>query len=119
MSDVGGMKILEKYKDLAKYTYIVLRQYPKSEKYTLAAETRGVLWDMGKKLKFASRITNKVIKKRLIEQVDEMRSGLDFLVEMGMELQFVNVEKFGVFCKKSAEVGRMVGGWLKWASDNQ
>jgi hypothetical protein len=114
----SSLKILEKYKDLAKYTYIVLRQYPKSEKYTIAANTRQVLWDMGKNLKRASIIPNKAIKKQLIQQVDEQRYCLDFLIEMALELQFVSVEKFGIFCGKSAEIGRMIGGWLKWASAN-
>jgi hypothetical protein len=112
------MKILEKFKDLAKYTYIILRQYPKSEKYTLAAETRTALWDIGKNLKRASVVSNRAIKKRLIEQVDEQRTGLNFMVEMGQELGFLNIDKFGVFSEKSAEVGRMIGGWLKWAAAN-
>jgi hypothetical protein len=110
------MKILEKFKDLAKYTYIVLRQYPKSEKYTLGAAARQALWDMGKSLKRASIVPGKTAKRRLIEQADEQRAVLDFLVEMGLEMQFISMEKFGVFCGKSAEVGRMIGGWLKWAS---
>jgi hypothetical protein len=112
----ASMKILEKFKDLAKYTYIVLRQYPKSEKYTIAADTRQVLWDMGKNLKRASVALNKGAKKRFIDQADEQRTTLNFLVEMGVEMKFVSVEKFGVFCEKSAEVGKMIGGWLKWAS---
>jgi four helix bundle protein len=117
MSD-SSLSILEKYKDLAKYTYIVLRQYPKSEKYTLAAETRQALWGMGKNLKRAGVLSNKTAKKRFIEQVDDQRFELNFLIEMGLELQFVSVEKFGVFSAKSAEVGKMIGGWLKWASVN-
>jgi hypothetical protein len=112
----ASMKILEKYKDLAKYTYSVLRQYPKSEKYTIASDTRRVLWDLGKSLKRASVTTNKGAKKKFIDQADEQRMTLNFLIEMGVELQFVSVEKFGVFCEKSAEVGRMIGGWLKWAT---
>jgi hypothetical protein len=112
----ASMKILEKYKDLAKYTYIALRQYPKSEKYTLSNDTRQALWDLGKSLKRGSIATNRGAKKRFIDQADEQRMTLNFLIEMGVELQFVSVEKFGVFCEKSAEVGRMIGGWLKWAA---
>ena len=112
----AGMKILAKYKDLAKYTYIVLKQYPKSEKYTIASDTRQALWDLGKNLKCAGITNNRGAKKRFIDQADEQRIRLNFLVEMGVELKFVSVEKFGVFCAKSAEVGRMIGGWLKWAA---
>jgi hypothetical protein len=89
----NGMRILEKHKDLAKYIYIVLRQYPKSERYTLAAVTRRLLGETEKDVKRASVIPNKAVKKRLIEQVDEQRAGLNFLIEMGLELPFVNVEK--------------------------
>jgi hypothetical protein len=115
----GSMKILEKFKDLAKYTYVVLQQFPKSEKYTLAAHTRSLLWDMGTKLKRASIISNIGIKKRLIEQVDENNSCLNFLIEMGLELHFVNPQKFGVFCENFAEVGKMIGGWLKWVNQKE
>jgi hypothetical protein len=69
-------------------------------------------------VKWASVLPNTAVKKRLIEQIDEQRAGLNFLIEMGLELPFVNVEKFGVLSEKSAEVGGMIGGWLKWASAN-
>jgi hypothetical protein len=33
----NGMKVVQKYMDMAKYVYIVLRNFPRSEKYTMAA----------------------------------------------------------------------------------
>jgi hypothetical protein len=41
------MKVVQKFADTAKYVYVVSRNFPKSEKYSLAADIRRVLWDAG------------------------------------------------------------------------
>jgi hypothetical protein len=54
-----------KYKDLAKHAYIILRQYAKSGKYTIASGTRQALGDMGINLKCAGVAANKGVKEGL------------------------------------------------------
>ena len=42
-------------------------------------------------------------------------SELKFLIRMGMELEFVPLNKYQNFCGMVMEVGKMLGGWLKYA----
>jgi four helix bundle protein len=108
------MKVVQKYVDMAKYVYIILRNYPRSEKYTLAADTRQALWGAGKLLERASLVPGRGEKLRLLEQADMHISELKFLIRMGMELEFVPLDKYGNFSGMVTEVGKMLGGWLKF-----
>jgi four helix bundle protein len=108
------MKVVQKFVDMAKYVYIVLKNFPKSEKYSLAADIRHALWEVGTLLERASGVPAKQEKLRLLQQADMKLSELKFLVRMGMELGFVPFEKYKNFSGMVTEVGRMVGGWLKF-----
>ena len=111
----NSMKVVQKYVDMAKYVYIILRNYPRSEKYTMAADTRQALWGAGKLLERASLVPVRTEKLRLLEQADMAISELKFLIRMGMELEFVPLNKYQNFCGMVMEVGKMLGGWIKYA----
>jgi four helix bundle protein len=110
----NSMKVVQKFVDMAKYVYVVLRNFPKSEKYSLAADIRRVLWEVGTMLERASAEPAKPEKLRLLQQADMKLSELKFLIRMGTELEFVSFEKYKNFSGMVTEVGRMLGGWLKF-----
>jgi four helix bundle protein len=108
------MKVVQKFVDMAKYVYVVLRNFPKSEKYSLAADIRHILWEAGTMLERSSIVPSKQEKLRLLQQADMKLSELKFLVRMGMEMEFVSFEKYKNFSVMVVEIGRMLGGWLKF-----
>jgi four helix bundle protein len=110
----NSMKVVQKYIDMAKYVYIILRNFPRSEKYSLAADIRHDLWEVGTVLERASIVSARPEKLRLLQQADMKLSELKFLIRMGMELEFVPFDKYKNFSGYVVEVGRMLGGWLKF-----
>ncbi|MDR2741764.1 MAG: diversity-generating retroelement protein Avd [Treponema sp.] len=110
----NSMKVVQKFVDMAKYVYVVLRNFPKSEKYSLAADIRHILWEAGTLLERASIVPSKPDKLRLLQQADMKLSELKFLVRMGTEMEFVPFEKYKNFSGMVTETGRMLGGWLKF-----
>ena len=111
----NSMKVVQKYVDMAKYVYIILRNFKRSEKYTLAADIRHDLWEAGTMLERSSVVPVKSEKFRLLQQADMKLSELKFLIRMSMELGFVPFDKYTNFSGYITEVGRMLGGWLKFA----
>jgi hypothetical protein len=109
----SSMKVVQKYVDMAKYVYIILRNFPRSEKYTLAADIRRDLWEAGTMLERASIVPAKSEKSRLLQQVDMKLSELKFLIRRGMELEFVPFDKYTNFSGHVTEVGRMLGGVVR------
>jgi four helix bundle protein len=109
----NGMKVVQKYVDLTKYVYVVLRNFPKSEKYTMAGDIRAALWEAGGCLNRASDVKYRPRKLAILEKADERLADLRFLVRIGMEMNFMPFAKYENFSEMVAEVGRMLGGWLK------
>lgn len=109
----GSLKVYQKWEDMAAYLYIALRSYPKSERFTLAAETSKALWEIGTCIMRANSVYGKPEKRRLIEQADLALVRMKVLVRMGMKLNFLALKKYEILSGQVTEIGKMLGGWLK------
>jgi four helix bundle protein len=109
------MKVYQKWEDMADYLYIGLKSYPKSERFTLAADTSHALWKIGINITRANSIGNakREEKRRCIEAADYAMVELKVLVRMGMRLKFLPIKKYEMMSGFITEVGKMIGGWLK------
>lgn len=107
------MKIAQKWEDMALYLYTALRQYPKSERHTLAADTTNALYNIGTYITRANFVRSAAERHRLIEDADMELSRLKVLVRMGMLLKFMDMKKYGILSGQMVEIGKMLGGWLR------
>jgi hypothetical protein len=107
------LKIYQKWEDMTAYLYIALRSYPKSERFTLAAETARATFDLGTAITRANAVT--AGKRRWIEQADVELARLKVLIRIGMRLEFLAMKKYENLSRMQTEIGRMIGGWLKAA----
>ena len=112
---VNGADTIQKFLDMVKYIYdCILKNCPRSEKYTYCADVRCSLWKIGGLLKRSS-VVSKAEKLRLLNNADDELSELRFMLEAGMELKLIPLQKYSQFCIKVTEVGKMLGGWIKYA----
>jgi hypothetical protein len=106
------MKVYQKWEDMAKYLYIALQSYPKSERFTLAADTRQALMVLGRYIYRANSVP-KHEKRKAIEAADISLVDLKLLIRMGMVLGFMPMKKYEILSSQTTEIGKMLGGWLK------
>jgi hypothetical protein len=109
-----NMKVYQKWEDMAKYVYIALQSYPKSEKFTITADTRHALMLVGRYIHRANNVA-KLEKRKAIEQADLVPVDLKLLIRPGMVLGFMPIKKYEIAGAQAVEIGRMLGGWLKAA----
>jgi four helix bundle protein len=109
------MKVYQKWEDMAAYLYIALKSYPKSERFTLAADTSKALWRIGTNITRANAVgnNNKTEKRKSVESADMALVELKVLIRMGMRLEFLPLKKYEILCAQITEVGKMIGGWIK------
>jgi len=107
-----NMKVYQKWEDMAKYVYKALQSYPKSEKFTIAADTRHALMLVGRHIYRANNVS-KMEKRKEIEQADIALVDLKLLMRLGMILEFMPLKKYELASSQAVEIGRMLGGWLK------
>jgi len=106
------LKILQKTYDMIQYGYICLRQYPKSEKHTLAAETKRAMFELLKAIIVANK---RCYKKHAIEEADVQLEILRYYVRLAKDLGFLPIGKYENWANMTTEIGKMIGGWLKSA----
>ena len=109
MSD-GRLKIQQKWEDMAAYTYIVLRNMPKSERFTLGAEIREAVW---RGVRMIVRANYSRDKRALLMEIDTEIKTIQALIRVGHSLQIVDHKKYELLSARLCEIGRMLGGWLK------
>ena len=90
-----------------------MKQYPKSERHTLVADTTNALWNIGTAITRANMMRSTQERRKMIEAADMELARLKVLVRMGMLLEFMDMKKYGVLSGKLTEIGKMLGGWLR------
>lgn len=104
------LKILQKCYDMIEYGYVALRQYPKSERFTLAADTKQSMYEL---LKLIIRANKRYYKKTTLQDIDVELENLRYLVRLGNGLGFLQFKKYEHWSRKLNELGKMLGGWFK------
>lgn len=110
MGNTEDLKVLQKVYDMIQYGYIALRQYPKSEKFTLAADTKRSMYEL---LKLIIRANKRYYKKTTLQDIDIELDNLRYLVRLGNDLGFLPFKKYENWSRLLNEIGRMIGGWMK------
>ena len=105
-----NLKIKQKTEDMIKYGYITLRQFPKSEKFSLALDIKRSLFSL---LEQIIRTNRSKDKRAMLYGIDTELEILRTQIRLAMDLQFLPFSKYETWSGHLAEIGRMLGGWLK------
>ncbi len=108
------LKIKQKCEDMIVYAYTALRQYPRAEKYGLAADTKKAMYEL---LRLIVVCNKKYYKKTTIQEVDTQLDIVRSFVRMAFKMQYISFKKYEVWTARLDEIGRMIGGWVKVMRD--
>jgi len=109
-STVENLIIYQKMLELLQYLYIALRQFPKSEKFCLAADIKTQAYKI---LELIIAANKKYFKKTTVQDLDVAHEILRRQIEIARDLQFLPFRKYEILINKIDEVGRLIGGWKK------
>ena len=107
------LKILQKTFDMINYAYPALAQYPKGEKFALAADIKRCMDVMLERIIEANK---KYYKKTTLQELDVEVEKLKAYVRLSYNLGFLPPKKYEQWSGLVVEIGRMVGGWIKSVS---
>lgn len=106
----SNLEIQEKLYDFIKYIYPVLRQYPKSEKFSLQKDTKNCIMDI---LRYIIRAGKSTTKKKLLYDADVELVILRYYIRIAYDQEYISGHTYGVAAKKLTEIGKMLGGFIK------
>ena len=99
---------------LTKYLYLLVKNLPKSYKYTLGQNILDLAWETLDSTILANSLPNKQ-KPVVISQASVAFDQLKIRLRMAHELQLISDRKQAFLIEKNEEIGKMLTGWLKWA----
>ena len=105
-----NLKIKQKTEDMIQYGYVALRQFPKSEKFSLTQDIKRTMFLLLEKIIRTNRSRD---KRAALYDIDTELEILRTQMRLAMELEFLPLGKYETWSKPLAEIGRMRGGWMK------
>ncbi|EIE1227636.1 diversity-generating retroelement protein Avd [Vibrio vulnificus] len=104
------LTIQTKVRDMMTHSFIALKQFPKSERFVLAAEIRQSIYKILKLTVIASK---RYHKKTTVQDLDVELATLRNMVKVSLDLKYIDMKKYENWQRHLVEIGKMVGGWLK------
>ncbi len=102
-------KTLEKLSDMIEYAYPILAQFPRSEKFVLAADIKHIMLDA---LKLCVEVGKKKSKKTALFNLDVQIETLKRFIRLSFHLKYLSPHHYEVWSRYVKEIGRMVGGMI-------
>jgi hypothetical protein len=101
---------------LTKYLFFLVKNFPKSYKYTLGQNILDLAWETLDFVILANSHPNKQ-KPSVIGLASNSFDKLKIRLRMAHEIGIVNERKYAFLIEGGEEIGKMLTGWLKWAGN--
>lgn len=106
--------IYQKYVDLIKYSYNLLKKFPKSEKFAMVAQIKSGMFDALKLILRANKVyRNMGLRVDMLNQLDAEVQMQKVLVRLAHSNRYISNSNYIEWSRRLDEIGRILGGWIK------
>lgn len=109
---MDNLIIFQKAHDCFLYLHIALKNFPKSEKFVLAADIKNTFFELLTLFITANKMQ---YKKKTLYEADVKLDILRFQLRAAKDLQFLKLKQYEILAANLSEIGKMLGGWIKVA----
>lgn len=114
MAQFNHLPIYIKTYEFAKLVYRLVRQFSKEYKYTLGADLQTIIWRVIDEIIKTNSLPNER-KKEGIEKISLLFDQFKIRFRFAFEIGLIKDNHFAFAQKQMEEIGKMIGGWGKWA----
>lgn len=110
--DYVSLVIQQKVEDMILYGNKALLNFPRSERYAMAADIKQSMYTLYRLIITANK---KYYKKTTLQDADVELAALRGFIRLAAnkELKYLPMNKYENWAKMLDEIGRMLGGWIK------
>jgi len=102
---------LKKFSDVMEYGHIALKQFPRHQRYILAARIDSCMIEI---MELIITANLRYHKKTTLNELDIKLALLRHLIRLAMQREYLTIRRYEIWTRGIDEVGRIVGGWIKW-----
>ena len=104
------MLIVKKSYDFSKWLLNHTGKFPKSYRFSVAARLENTMLEFTELVAVANM---RAAKRPLLFNADETLTRLRLLVRLSFDMKFINLHSYEYASYQIAELGKMLGGWIK------
>ncbi|MBN2606721.1 MAG: diversity-generating retroelement protein Avd [Thiotrichales bacterium] len=107
---MSNLILREKFEAVLQSIYVAVRQFPKHEKFALAADIKRTAW---KVFRLMTEFVRKTHKKTTLNHIDVELDVLRSQIRMAHEFKYLAFDRYRRLSESLSEVGRILGGLHK------
>ena len=116
MAQYAHLTIYIKTYEFIKLNYRIVRQFRKEYKYTLGEELQAISWSMLDEIIRTNSLSD-IAKKEGIRRLSVLFDSFKVRFRLAYEVGLIKEKRFAAAQLQMEEIGKMIGGWAKWAED--
>ena len=113
MNDIDGLMIYKQYIELIDYTLMILKKYPKIERYSLVNDIKNSTYDGIKSIIVANKEYNKSKRIIVLNDMDNHLKFLKVLIRVSYKQRYINNKNYSAWSKKITNISNLLYGWIK------
>lgn len=114
MAKFSHLPLFIKTYEFIKPVYRLVRQFGKEYKYSLGADLERIIWQMLDEIIRTNSLPNE-LKGAGIEKISLLFDQFKIRFRFALEIGLMKDRHFAFAQKEMVEIGKMIGGWRKWA----
>lgn len=112
MAGYNDLVIFQKTYDLILWSYPVINQFPKNQRFVLGQHIENTLVCILKKMMRANKERGED-RANIIKEISINIDELFILFRLSKDLRMLSIKKYGISAEKINEVAKLLGGWQK------
>ena len=112
MQEIHGTPVFQKSYDLYKGLHVMIKKYPKGDRYSLGEKTQTEILELIEAITKAGH-AKKEWKVPQIEQAIIKLELLKVFIRLGYDTKCLSERQYLAIQERVQEIGRMLGGWKK------
>ncbi len=108
----SNLLIYKKYSDVYFYAYNLLEKYPKIEKFALVTDIKNSMNSTLKNIFYAQKVSD-AKKMYYLNLIDAELLFQRFAIRLSYTRKYISGNNYKTWSLKIAEIGRMLGGWIR------
>jgi hypothetical protein len=104
------MLIVKKSYEFSKWLLNHTGKFPKSYRFSVAVRMENAVLEFTELVAVANMRAN---KRPLLQEADEMLTRLRLMIRLSFDMKFMTLQSYEYASARIAELGKMLGGWMK------
>lgn len=112
IDEIENLTIYGKYLDLISYTEMILKKFPKQERFALASFIKNTTYDGMECIILGFKLYDKTKKLEALNLLDVKLKMLKVLIRVSYKAKYISLQNYRAWSNKLFHVGNILGGWI-------